>query len=137
MNGSPGKGPGDDGGAGEQTGSKRAARLDGEIFLGVGDLGFSRVAVLGDQVTGEAGEVEIVYFALSARADLDHLADDERAGEQASPPRYRKASLVSPPPLPAQHPLHRRPHGGTVCLVLQAPGEVGAQEADRVAAVVG
>ena len=38
------------------------AGLDGEVLLGDGDLRLARVAVLGDQVAGEAGEVVISHF---------------------------------------------------------------------------
>lgn len=59
---------------GQSVGKFLAPGLDGEIFLGVGDLGFSRVAVLGNQVAGEAGEVEIVYITRAAGAEFDHFA---------------------------------------------------------------
>jgi hypothetical protein len=36
-----------------------AAGLDGEVTLGVGDLRLAGVAVLGDQVAGETGEVTV------------------------------------------------------------------------------
>ena len=51
-----------------------AARLDCEILLRMRDLGFARVAILGDQVAGEAGEVVVLYLALAAGAEVDHIA---------------------------------------------------------------
>jgi hypothetical protein len=50
------------------------SRLDGKVFLCLGDLGFARVAVLGNQIAGEAGKPVVVYLTFAALADFDHFA---------------------------------------------------------------
>ena len=50
------------------------AGLDGEIFLGKGDFRFPRVSILGDQVAGKTGKVEIGHFAGAPFAEADHFA---------------------------------------------------------------
>lgn len=42
--------------------------------MGQGDLWFARVAVLGDEVTGKAGEVEVYDLARAPFAQRDHFA---------------------------------------------------------------
>ncbi len=49
-------------------------RLDGEVFLRLGDFGNSRVAVLRDQVTGEPGKLVIVHFLHRSLAAHDRFA---------------------------------------------------------------
>lgn len=51
------------------------AGLDGEVALGKGNCFLARVAVLGDQVAGVAGEHEIFDGAFGAAADLDDFRD--------------------------------------------------------------
>ena len=48
--------------------------LDSKVFLCLGDFGFARVTVLGDQVTGEAGQVVIGYFTSTSLTQFDHFA---------------------------------------------------------------
>ena len=51
-----------------------AARLYNEVLLGQGDLRLAGVAIHRNEVTGEAGEVEVIQLALAARAKLNHFA---------------------------------------------------------------
>lgn len=51
-----------------------AARLDGEIFLGLRNGGLARISVLRDEVAREAGEVKIENFAFATRPEGDHFA---------------------------------------------------------------
>ena len=69
---------------GQGVGQLLPAGLDGEVLLGVGDLGLARVAVLGDQVAGEAGEVVIGHFLHRALAPDDQFARAQNDG----PDRY-------------------------------------------------
>lgn len=48
--------------------------LHREILLGLRDRRFTRIAILRDQVTGEAREVVVVDLALAARSNGDHFA---------------------------------------------------------------
>jgi hypothetical protein len=41
------------------------AGLNGEVLLGQGNLGLARLAILGDQVAGEAGEMKIDHFTFA------------------------------------------------------------------------
>ena len=52
-----------------------SSRLHGEIILGKCHLRFSRVTVLGDEVTGIAGEHIIGNFAFRTGTEGNHFAD--------------------------------------------------------------
>lgn len=51
------------------------AGLDGKVALGEGDGFLARIAVLGNQVAGVAGEHEIVDETLGAATKFDHFRD--------------------------------------------------------------
>ena len=51
-----------------------ATGLHGEVFLRLGNRGLARIAVLGDEIAREAGEVKIGYFAFTTRPEGDHFA---------------------------------------------------------------
>ena len=51
------------------------AGLDGEVGLREGDFRLLRIAVLRDEITGEAGEHEVFDLALAAGAEVDHFVD--------------------------------------------------------------
>ena len=78
------------------------ARLYNEILLGQGDLRFARIAIHRNEVTGEAGEVVVLNFALSAFAQRHHFAGAGKMVVRLVPrlfanllcPRYNLMELV-------------------------------------------
>jgi hypothetical protein len=82
-----------------------ATGLDGEIGLGEGDFLLARIAILGDEIAGIAGEHEIVNFTLRALAELDHFVDVNKmignhvARDFAGDFRLGDGSLVEVAPL--------------------------------------
>ena len=50
------------------------AGLDGEVFLGRGNLRLLRIAILGDQVAGEAGKLVVRHFLNRTLAAGDRFA---------------------------------------------------------------
>ena len=51
-----------------------ATGLYREVLLGVGNLGFAWIAILGDEVTSEAGEVVVLHYLHRAFAPHDRFA---------------------------------------------------------------
>ena len=50
-------------------------RLGGKVALGKSDGFLARIAVLGDEVTGVAGEHEVINRSFGAAAKFDHFRD--------------------------------------------------------------
>jgi hypothetical protein len=50
------------------------AGLDSEVLLGLGNFWFTRIAVLGNEVAGEAGELVVIYKLHGSLATHDRFA---------------------------------------------------------------
>ena len=59
---------------GQLVGKLLPPGLDGKVFLRLGDLRLARVAVHGDEIAGEAGELVVLYRTAAPRAQFDHFA---------------------------------------------------------------
>ncbi len=55
-----------------------ATSLNGKVLLGLCDFRFSGVAVLGDEVTGEARKVIIFDLSCGLTSDLDHFVGADK-----------------------------------------------------------
>lgn len=51
------------------------ASLDGKVFLRMRNFRLARIAVLGNQVAGEAGEVVVINAPGTSRSETDHFAN--------------------------------------------------------------